>query len=154
MPVEIRPATKEDLPGAIGVNVQTLPEHYIEKFWSDTLATFPALFYVAKDGDNVVGYIMGNLFQTLHQGRLITAANVASVAVLSSYRNRGIATSLLNEFYRGAKSLGLTFAALQVRFSNVNAKQLYDHQGFETIHTIPNYYSNGESAYLMLRLLQ
>ncbi len=111
--------------------------------WKDTelreeLNNDCARFYVAIEGEKVVGYV--GLYVVCGEG------DVARVAVLPEYRRFGIAKKLLTESFNDE----IDAVFLDVRESNIPAKELYKSLGFEEIGMRKNYYANPtENAILM-----
>ena len=79
--------------------------------------------------------------------------HVKDLAVRSDTRREGVATALLRRALSLLASVGAASAKLEVRADNDGALRLYRRFGFEHRKTIPNYYSNGEDALVMVRLL-
>ncbi|MEM0223105.1 MAG: GNAT family N-acetyltransferase, partial [Thermofilum sp.] len=67
-------------------------------------------------------------------------------------RRRGIGTALMIEAMESMKKFyGAEEYYLEVRVSNEPAIRLYKKLGYSVIKVIPNYYLDGEDAYLMAR---
>ncbi|MBQ4528762.1 MAG: ribosomal protein S18-alanine N-acetyltransferase [Clostridia bacterium] len=80
--------------------------------------------------------------------------SITNVCVLHGYRNKGIASSLLEKIISYGKETNLEFITLEVRESNINAIKLYEKFGFEKVGARKNYYSdNKETAILMTKQL-
>lgn len=103
---------------------------------------------VAENDGKVIGFI----------DFLITfnSATIMQVAVTSKFRGQGIATKLLeemiNSFPKEIDDL-VENVTLEVRESNVAAKNLYLKNGYEVVVTKKNYYKDGENAIYMLKRL-
>jgi ribosomal-protein-alanine N-acetyltransferase len=145
----------KDLDGVIHVNQVAIPEHYTFEFFLKTLSSFPNFFYVAKNNNEVVGYIMCTLEEyPLVTGELTTGAPemcgvVISVAVLEEWRRQKLGTLLLKTAITAMYRSGVRYVVLQVRKSNTPAQRLYKKFGFVNMSTLPMYYADGEDAYLM-----
>jgi len=73
---------------------------------------------------------------------------ILNIAVRPDLRRAGIATQLLQaELARGAR-----VHFLEVRESNIAARQLYERFGFETIGSRPAYYENPPEAGIVMRI--
>uniref|UniRef100_A0A7J3ZMV0 N-alpha-acetyltransferase n=1 Tax=Fervidicoccus fontis TaxID=683846 RepID=A0A7J3ZMV0_9CREN len=154
--VEIRRARREDIPRVVQINRVALPENYPEFFFYDHLENWPEIFLVAEVEDNVVGYIMCRIETGIGFFHLLPVkkGHVVSIAVLKEYRRRGIGSRLMVESMDAMKRVyNAKEVYLEVRVSNEPAISLYRKLGFQTIRRIPGYYSDGEDAYLMARLL-
>jgi [ribosomal protein S18]-alanine N-acetyltransferase len=68
-------------------------------------------------------------------------------------RRRGLATALVRHAIAHARSLGAKAAFLEVRSSNNAATALYSREGFAALDIRRKYYSNGDDALVMTRLL-
>lgn len=77
-------------------------------------------FFVAVKGQEVLGY--AGVSQILDEGY------ITNIAVYPQYRNKGIATALINEIF---KIENLSFVSLEVRESNLKAISLYEKMGFK-----------------------
>ena len=71
---------------------------------------------------------------------------VATIAVDSRFRRRGIGTALLHEC---EKNLGVPKSRLTVRSSNGGAINMYEREGYVTIDIWKAYYNDGEDALVM-----
>ena len=104
--------------------------------------TFGSDLIVADVGGKVVGYIA-----LMNHGK---DAKIVSFAVRRAFRGRGIGRRLLKSAIERCKQRGKERILLEVRVSNIVAQRLYKKNGFEIIDIIPNYYNDGEDAYLMV----
>lgn len=75
---------------------------------------------------------------------------VATIAVDSHFRRRGIGTSLLHAC---EQRLGVPRSRLTVRKSNAGAIALYEREHYQTIDTWRAYYNDGEDAIVMEKTL-
>ncbi len=103
--------------------------------------TFGSDLIVADTGGKVVGYIA-----LMDLGK---DAKIISFAVKKEFRRKGIGTKLLKTAIERCKQRGKERILLEVRVSNTVAQRLYKKNGFKIIDVIPNYYNDGEDAYLM-----
>ena len=99
-----------------------------------------ALWLVALDGEEVVGYVGS---QTVLQ-----EADMMNIAVADSHRRRGIARLLVEELIRQLDAYQLT---LEVRASNAPAIALYEALGFAQVGRRKNYYFKPKEDALILR---
>ena len=116
--------------------------------WSEetVLESFKAgtKFFVATLGNLVVGYVGISC--------IIDEGYITNIAVLPEYRNRGIATALLNRLFSLACDSELSFISLEVRESNITAISLYEKFGFKNEGMRKNFYSNPkENALIMTK---
>ena len=105
-----------------------------------------SLFLVAKEENEVIGYIGMSI--------VIDEGYIFNVAVRENYRNKGVATALINELVTYGKKNNFSFITLEVRESNLPAISLYSKFGFIKAGERKNYYSNPkENAILMTKYL-
>ena len=103
-----------------------------------------SLFLVAKEENEVIGYIGMSI--------VIDEGYIFNVAVRESYRNKGVATALINELVTYGKKNNFCFITLEVRESNQPAISLYSKFGFIKAGERKDYYSNPkENAILMTK---
>ena len=80
--------------------------------------------------------------------------SILRIAVLTKWRNSGIASWLLNRCFEIALTKGVTSVFLEVRESNNAATSLYGKLGFMPVGKRPNYYSEtGEDALVFMKKL-
>lgn len=98
------------------------------------------------DDDEIVAYAF--LWETFE------AAQLARIGVKKSKRKSGLGKTLMNRLIRRAHDAGCEFMRLEVRPSNTAGLALYESLGFTTVSRIPEYYSDGEDALVMIRMLE
>ncbi len=136
--LEIRRAERDDIP-----EIASAERAYIDCPWSESqveaeIAKSNALFFVATVDGNFAGYVSA-----------LCAADeceIANVAVLDTYRRRGIATELFNRLLSAAKSCGARSAFLLVSERNDGARQLYEKLGFTELGRRKNYYGGVDAV--------
>lgn len=75
---------------------------------------------------------------------------IATIAVDSNFRRRGVGTALLHAC---ESQLGVPRSRLTVRTLNQGAIKLYEKEGYHTIDVWKAYYSDGEDAIVMEKTL-
>ena len=75
---------------------------------------------------------------------------ITTIAVLPEYRNRGVASALLNAC---EADLSYPKVRLAVNVHNIAAIRLYRKYGYKEIETWKNYYMNGDNALIMEKQL-
>ena len=103
-------------------------------------------FLVAENDGCTIGFIAGIISAT-------DEVRILSLAVSTTYQNRGIATALLRKFIEIYRAKGILSIKLEVRVSNFRAQKLYISLGFNTVKIIPSYYTDGEDGFQMVKLL-
>lgn len=111
-------------------------------FLSELLENHRAIYIVAKDGQNVVGY--AGMWQIFDEGHITT------IAVAPAYRGQGIGRALLQTLASLGKARGVVRMTLEVRKSNNVAQNLYLSEGYVPAGIRPGYYQdNNEDAIIM-----
>lgn len=87
---------------------------------------------VARLGPLTVGYCVGEI--------ILDELHVHSVAVSPIFRGRGVGRRLLTVLLHQARVQGVTSSILEVRSSNLMARELYKGLGFSLVGRRPAYY--------------
>jgi ribosomal-protein-alanine N-acetyltransferase len=98
----------------------------------------------AVEYNHMIGFVAGDPHP--HEGW----GWIATIAVDSSFRRRGVGTALLHAC---EKQLGVPRSRLTVRTSNRGAISLYEREGYQTTDIWKAYYSDGEDAMVMEKKL-
>lgn len=106
-----------------------------------------AHFFVAKDGDKVIGYIGSYI--------IFDECTIANVAITKKYRNKGVASNLIDCLITQASNYDVSYILLEVRKSNKSAISLYNKFMFEEQGIRKNFYQHPvEDAIIMIRKLK
>ena len=97
-----------------------------------------SFYFITKYDEEIVGYI--NYYLS------IDTIDLNSIVVKKEFQNLGIATFMLNNLIQIAKENNIKNIMLEVRKSNIKAKNLYNKFNFIHIHTRKNYYNDLEDA--------
>lgn len=117
-------------------------EPWSEKSIASELDNPLSLWLVALDGETVAGYIGS---QTV-----MDETDMMNVAVHPEYRRQGIGEALVMALIRQLQQTGSRNLSLEVRTSNVSARNLYEKLGFIQVGKRPRYYRNPrEDAYIL-----
>lgn len=117
-------------------------ECWSEKVFSENLRREDSITLIAECDDKEAGFI--NIIKVLDE------ADINTVAVLPSFRRKGIADMLLSEIFSLCDEINAFH--LEVRESNIPAISLYKKNGFETDGMRKNFYSSpSENAILMTK---
>lgn len=131
--------------------IHRVEESCFQSPWSENtieaiLKSDNGLCFGCFEDDTLVGYIA--LEWVLDEGSL------TNLAVIPTYRRRGIAEKLTEALIEEAQRLSLQFVTLEVRTTNTPASNLYRKMGFEEVGVRRGYYSNPrEDALLMTKYL-
>lgn len=79
-------------------------------------------------------------------------AEIDYICVKKEYRNKHLATDLINEMFSILIKKQVETISLEVRKSNIPARQFYKKMGFDDVSIRHNYYKN-EDGILMVRKL-
>ena len=101
--------------------------------------------YTALIDGKVVAYVIGRV--------IAPEGEIYRIATKEGYRRRGIAYRLLDYAVKTERGHGLECLFLEVRESNVAARNLYHSYGFKEMGIRKNYYSEPkENAVVMVRV--
>jgi len=103
------------------------------------------LFFVAQLSGRVVGYMV----TCVQAGN----AEIVSIAVDPTHRNRGVGTALMGHTLATLKAAGVRRVKLTVRTTNRAGIQFYRRLGFSRAGRIARYYADGADALQMQRVL-
>lgn len=103
--------------------------------------------------DTLIGVIVCKLETHQSHSPPTLRGYIAMLAVSSSYRNYGIATTLVRKALDAMIEKGADEVVLETEETNVPAMKLYERLGFIRSKKLHRYYLNGSSAYrLVLQL--
>jgi ribosomal-protein-alanine N-acetyltransferase len=155
MAIHIRDATDRDLPGIIEIERLAFPAPWtIASFQRELTLPFSRIMVALPaassehgldDNDNDNGKIAAFLCRWL----IADECHVLNIAVHPQSRRLGIGTVLLTEAIAEARSTGAGLVTLEVRRSNLPARQLYRKFTFEERRLRRHYYGPGEDAIIM-----
>lgn len=113
-----------------------------EAFEAEVCDNDLAVYLIMTSGKQVIGY--GGMWIILDE------AHVTNIAILPSYRGKGLGKILLNAMIKAAKGQGAQSMTLEVRAGNIVAQKLYAGFGFKNCGVRPGYYTdNREDALIM-----
>jgi len=132
--ITVREMLIDDLQQVMVIENANFAVPWTEMGFFSFLMRAEAMFLVAEDGNEIVGYC--GLITVLDEG------DITNVAVKQSRQGEGIGKLLVSELItRGAKA-GVTTIHLEVRTGNEKAISLYQKMGFVQIGIRKNYYEN------------
>ena len=139
--IEFVPMTKEHIPGMLEVEEQCFNSGFAKATFEKELENKIAVYVVAIENDKVLGYIgLWNICGT---------AEIMDVAVHKDYRRKGIGEGLILKALEKCESMDVFEINLEVRKSNLAARNLYKKMGFTENGIRKKYYENKEDAILM-----
>ncbi|MCL2700050.1 MAG: ribosomal protein S18-alanine N-acetyltransferase [Defluviitaleaceae bacterium] len=133
--IEIIPMALGHLDAVCEIERDTFPIPWTrEDFLRELVENDLAVYFVAKDGDTVVGY--GGMWHVVNEG------HITNIAVAGDSRGRGIGDMLVDALESEARALGMIGLTLEVRVGNEPAMRLYDKHGFKIEGLRKNYYAD------------
>lgn len=99
-------------------------------------------WYIYELDKNIVGFIN---YDTIYE-----QAELEYIFVDKNYRNKGIASELLNKMTDDLRQKNINQITLEVRVDNEAAISFYEKNGFKKVSIRKNYYGNVD-AFLMLK---
>ncbi len=141
--VEVRQAVRSDLPAIYRIEALSFDQPWpINAF--DAFLGKPA-FLVAVGGGDVLGFGVADL--TPNHGADI--GHLKDLAVEPSSRGQGIGKRLLRSTLSRLTVAGAAVVKLEVRAGNDPARELYRTEGFRPLRQVPEYYDDGETAFVL-----
>lgn len=132
--------TAADIPATMETDKAAFDKAWSEKFFSDELRKDYAYYFVAESGEGVIGYVgIWCIYET---------AELIRIAVMPDCQRCGVADSLMKEILCCAKGCACERMMLEVKDSNIAARELYKKHSFNEISVRRGYY-DGEDAIIM-----
>lgn len=140
--ITVRAMTKSDIEEVLEIERQCFPVPWsLESFKKEFKNSF-ARYVVALIDGQIVGY--GGVWLIIDEG------HITNIAVRKGFRKKGIGSELLKGLIEVCKNRDLTSMTLEVRESNLAARNLYKKHGFMEAGIRPKYYGdNNENALIM-----
>lgn len=145
--ISTRTFSPTDIPSVTKVVAESLGETYppslyltIHNLWSEG-------FIVLIEDGRMIGFVAA-----VPSGDRI--ARILMLAVTTGRRRLSYGTRLMNELYSSCGRRGMDTIVLEVRKSNKSALAFYERHGFSVCGDIKRFYSNGEDAYKMMKVIQ
>jgi len=145
--ITIRAFSPTDMPHIMDIVKRSLGETYPPSLYLTVHNLWPEGFLVASEDGNIAGFIA-----TVPSGQKV--ARVLMLAVLPEVRGKSLGRNLMEQLYATCGMKGYDTVVLEVRKSNKEAITFYELQGFSVCGEIGNFYSNGEDAYKMMKVLR
>jgi ribosomal-protein-alanine N-acetyltransferase len=145
--IVIREFTPTDIPSVSRVVKESLGERYSSSLYITIHNLWPGGFLVLVKGGTVVGFVSAVVSGA-------KTARVLMIAVQPSERGLLHGSRLMEELSTNCLSKGLDTITLEVRKSNTKARAFYEKLGFSVVGEIGRFYTNGEDAFRMAKVLQ
>lgn len=155
MPVLIRPFRTEDLERVYRIEEASFREAWPKSFFTYIQGKAPALFLVAVEGGEIVGYVVGEMREIMFSGvpHRFKMGHILNIAVETSRRGMGVGTLLIEEIESRFRERSASKVTLEVRESNTAARLFYQRRGYREIGRVRAYYPD-EDAVIMSKTLQ
>ena len=143
MAIHIRDAIERDLPRIIEIERLAFPAPWtLASFQRELTLPFSRIMLALPvPGDQIAGFLCRWL--------IADECHILNIAVHPDSRRLGLGTVLMSEAISEAKSSGANMVTLEVRRSNLPARQLYRKFQFEERRLRRHYYGPGEDAIIM-----
>lgn len=147
MKTEIYVMTEDDIVFVAALEKQCFSAPWNENMLRPELSDKTSVFFVAKTGGAISGYIGSH--------DILGEIYISNICTGIEYRNKGIAKMLIEKLISYAKENNAEFITLEVRKSNEPAINLYNSFGFEKQGIRKSFYSNPtEDGYIMTYVLK
>ena len=145
--ISTRPFSPTDIPSVVGIVKESLGESYPPSLYLTVSNLWCEGFLVLVENGRIVGFVAA-----VPSGTKVT--RVLMLAVLPHMRGQSIGQRLMRDLYSNSLARGCDTVILEVRKSNQGAISFYEKQGFTVYGEMKNFYSNGEDAYKMMKVLE
>lgn len=143
--MEIVKASEKHIDEIVEIEKAEFSLPWSKKSFLSELEDENVIFLAAEEGEKTVGF--GILHYYNDEGEIY------NIAVSSDYRRQGIGDMLLSELLKTAGDFGVNTVFLDVRESNLPARNLYKKYGFYDINIRKGYYDQPkEDAVIMIRI--
>lgn len=131
---EISRALPSDSTGIAEIEKECFSAPWSKNQVEDEILRDNVVFLTAKNNGSVIGYISGQM--------ILDEFYISNVAVTEKFRNNHIGSSLIKNLIKILSDNKCSFATLEVRESNLNARKLYEKYGFEYLGIRRDFYSS------------
>lgn len=107
----------------------------------------PDLTFTARDGDKLVGTVVGTI--SPHKNKRLRGY-IAMLAVQNEYRGHHIGTTLVSKIVDAMKQLNVDEVVLETETINTAAMKLYENLGFMRSKRLYRYYLNSNDAFRLI----
>lgn len=150
MRTSIRPVREQDIAAIAAIERSTFSDPWSETSFRDVVAHSRMYFAcVCEDAaeDRGAGRVLGYVVAWFAGGQ----GEIANLAVDPELRGHGIGSALLDAALDEAKKQGTEEVFLEVRDSNLRARQLYESRGFVEVGRRRRYYRHPVEDAVILR---
>ncbi|SHE66973.1 ribosomal protein S18-alanine N-acetyltransferase [Clostridium fallax] len=142
MDISLSFMTKEDIDGVLEISNSSFAIPWSKNSFELELENSFARYVIAKDKNKVIGF--GGMWL------IVDECHITNIAVHSDYRGNGVGSMILTKMISFCEENNILGLTLEVRKSNLIAKNLYKKFGFKEEGIRQKYYeNNGEDAIIM-----
>ena len=147
--MHLRDFRSEDLETLYGIDQACFAPGiaYSREELSDFIGNRRSRTWVAEEEGVVVGFLIAG--RQAHK-----AAHIVTIDVVESWRRRSVGSLLMDAAEDWAREHQLIFVYLEAAENNAPALRFYEARGYTKVDHVPNYYSDGASALIMLKWLK
>lgn len=145
--IVVRKFSPTDIPSVSRMVKNSLGETYPPSLYLTVHNLWPDGFLMLLEDSSPVGFVAA----------VVSGPKVARVLMLAvepERRRRSVGTMLMDELFKNCLARGVDTVVLEVRKSNAQARKFYERLGFSVFGEIKNFYTNGEDADKMMKVLQ
>jgi ribosomal-protein-alanine N-acetyltransferase len=142
-PYRIRRVERADVPALTRIEQRCFTDPWSEAGIRESIQSETTIALLAENMEGEVGYLMARL--SGEEGEIL------NLAVLPGHRRQGVGRRLLEQGLALLIGRGVREAYLEVRESNLAARDLYQGFGFRPVGMRPHYYRNPAEDALVLR---
>jgi len=103
--------------------------------------------WVAEENGEVIGFLIA-------ERQAQRAAHLVTIDVVDSWRRRRVGSLLMDAAENWARERKLLLVYLEAAENNAPARSFYEARGYRKVDRVENYYSDGTSAWIMLKWLK
>ena len=142
-PYRIRRVVRADVPALTRIEQRCFTDPWSEAGIRESIQSETTIALLAENTEGELGYLMARL--SGEEGEIL------NLAVLPGHRRQGVGRRLLEQGLALLIGRGVREAYLEVRESNLAARDLYQGFGFRPVGMRPHYYRNPAEDALVLR---
>ena len=147
--MHLRDFRSEDLETLYGIDQACFAPgiSYSRQALSEFIGNRRSRTWVAEEKGAVVGFLIAE--RQAHK-----AAHIVTIDVVESWRRQSVGSLLMDAAENWAREQKLVLVYLEAAENNVPARGFYEARGYRKVDQVPNYYSDGASALIMLKSLK
>lgn len=140
----IREMAESDIEKVLEIERQSFVSPWTNRMFEETITSPISMSFTIEIDSLLLGYIMSYLVEN--------EAHIMNLAIHPDHRGKGCASRLVRHTINYCEGKGVSEFFLEVRESNINAKNLYRKLGFEVIGRRKRYYSETNEDALVMQL--